>query len=737
MTEPSLLVAHAPLSRQAFDRFVGRSGSTFAAVAARIVADRSEDWLVLRHLGTEEAIFMAFVHRWADTAEEIMTRPYFTELLQLTDFMDEGAVGRVVISAGAMNFLEDEIDAAFTLTRDGASRDAGGLDVAEKRRFDRLLKRRLFADGFDGRSYQEAMKRAGVLDAAVRKTALGLIERRRRELAARRLPGATPRAPVRLFAGLHYNGCFAVWYDTGKVRPLPGLDPFTAEQTPWGARDARHAVVAGRLIPTDPARFRPIRAGGAGAVFRDARRVYRADGEVIAGADPSTFRYVGGGYARDGVRWYTLGGEELEDVGEDGRVDDRLYYHRHALLFGRGAVYLGAERLPVDPTSASVVRVERIRRGGREVCLGWLADKAGAFVFHDVIGLFEAPRWRRTAEPQALWDAWAAADGWDAAAPHMQALAALEAVLPRHESGEAEATAVADFGTAWFAEHADTFLAERPFEDSFWGLADRWCRTCRRLGRGAAILVVHRRLEADAWWRPELFYHAAWAHLVAGDEAAALEAVYAALACGLHGIDDLFADPDLSPLSSQPEFRRLQAFREANREVRRPWLPMMVLRSLAARRGRYGRMGMASALQSRYVAPGEAALEAGLPDLRERQTYRDLLIQVMDDLVRARLDGGEPGLDDKDLYRRVRDVGGLSPTAHLAGALSLFAEGWFWVDLAADDAAPPRPEFAEAMDALGRVHEALAERPEAAQAPLWRELSAHPAAGPFLALAES
>ena len=155
MTEPSLLVAHAPLSRQAFDRFVGRSGSTFAAVAARIVADRSEDWLVLRHLGTEEAIFMAFVHRWADTAEEIMTRPYFTELLQLTDFMDEGAVGRVVISAGAMNFLEDEIDAAFTLTRDGASRDAGGLDVAEKRRFDRLLKRRLFAVGFDGRSYQE------------------------------------------------------------------------------------------------------------------------------------------------------------------------------------------------------------------------------------------------------------------------------------------------------------------------------------------------------------------------------------------------------------------------------------------------------------------------------------------------------------------------------------------------------------------------------------------------------
>ena len=102
-----------------------------------IIIDNSEDWLVLRFVKAEKALFLAFVFRWSDQAEEIMQRPYFSELLRVTDFMADGTSGRVLISAGAMNFMEDDIDAAFTLSSAGARRD-DAAGIADKKRSEGL-----------------------------------------------------------------------------------------------------------------------------------------------------------------------------------------------------------------------------------------------------------------------------------------------------------------------------------------------------------------------------------------------------------------------------------------------------------------------------------------------------------------------------------------------------------------------------------------------------------------------
>ena len=123
MSEPSLLTAHVPLEKASYERFIKQITPAFATAAASIIIDNSEDWLVLRYVKAEQALLLAFVFRWSDQAEAIMRRPYFSELLRVTDFMADGTSGRALISAGAMNFMADEIDAAFTLIPAGAHRD--------------------------------------------------------------------------------------------------------------------------------------------------------------------------------------------------------------------------------------------------------------------------------------------------------------------------------------------------------------------------------------------------------------------------------------------------------------------------------------------------------------------------------------------------------------------------------------------------------------------------------------
>ncbi|MCF1503474.1 DKNYY domain-containing protein [Afifella sp. H1R] len=740
MTEPSLLAAHVPLEKDAFDRFLKTIAPVFAEPAASIIVDRSEDWLILRYLKSEAAAFLAFIYNWGDTGEEIMARPYFDAFLKIADFMPEGASGRLLISAGAMNFLTDPIDAAFTLTKKGgARRDDDGLDEDEKKRFDALLNKYMFGSKPYEQPYQEAIGRSTVLGARIRRRVRTLIETRRREIARERLPQATLLRPVRLFEGFHYNGHFTTHYDTGRLWPLPGFDAFTAEQTSWGAKDARHAVVGRRLIETDPASFRaiPTEPEMERCLYRDDRQVYTPTGEVISGADPESFEYVGGGYARDKRRWYTIEGTVLDDVGKEGHVDTRLYYTRDALLIGERAVYLGGKPLPVDPGSVEVVRLERVRqRGMREHSLGWLVDRDGALIIHDVISAFKEPEWQRTDDPEALWDALKEADEKTLLPPLPRELHEFEAICPKDDPDPAQLQLIAEFGAGWFARNTEAFLAERPFDDRFWWLMVKYFYACWTLGRGDDIVELYERVAADAWWNPYVFHHAACAYVAAGDHQPALKAVYLALACGYDRIDDMLVDQDLSPLFSRDEFQRLKAFREANKQVRRPFLPLVALQSLATRAFDDGAMSLVWSLTNRFFIPDRAALENRLPDQEIRNLYRQLLLQVADDLVRAQWDGTDEIRLDKRFYRRIRDIEGLSPAVHLAGALFLFSEGFFWVDMKRDDN-EERGEFVEAVEALGRMRQALAENPAAAEDALWMDLSTHAFVAPFVALADA
>ena len=740
MAEPSLLVASIPMDPTAYQRFVKAVADEFAAAAADIVINSSEDWLIFRYLKKEQSFFLAFVFRWSDAAEDIMKRPYFVALAKACEFLSAGHEGRMIISAGALNFMQDEIDAAFTLKGSGQQRQ-DAVDETEQKRFDGLLNKYLFAIEPGSTPYQDAMRKPSILEPKIRKKVDVLLEVRRQRIAIERVPHATPPQPVRLFENYHYNGHFMLYRKPGGMRPLAGLDPYTTLQRPWGASDTSHVAVGHRLIATDPSKFRviPIPGGEGDALYRDERHVYDIQCRVIPGADPKSFKYIAGCYARDKDRWYHIDGTVLDDVGPHGRVDNTLYYNRNCLLISPTAVYMGARRLPVDAASFAIKRVERVRLPrSRELRMLWCTDNQGDLVVSD--GSFgwdqdEAPTMTRTSSPQAVWDAAIASDDSAFLPPLVRAVRTFEVQCPEVPPDEAGQQRIANFGAAWFAEHTDAFVQSEPYNDGFWRAVQNYFHACWQLKHPQAIIELYERVKTDAWWNPYVFHHTACAYVAAGALEQAVQEVRLALACGYERIDDLLVDPDLAPIMEHADFKAVKEFRDQHKDVRRPFLPGAVLRSLVAKNGAFGQLGMDGKLERRFYIPRNADIEAGF-DAPTAATYRCLLSATIDGIVRTSVRPEHyPCLDD-DFYISIRNVPGLSASCHLAGALELFAEGWFWVDMKANDT-EPRPEFAHAIDALKRMRQALAADLNAANDPLWLLVSGHPVSGPFIALANT
>ncbi len=348
--------------------------------------NNSEDWLIFRHLKAEQAFYLALVFRWEDRAEDIIQRPCFQALIGATATHPSGTQGRVLISAGAMNFMEDEIDAAFTLTASGAER-SDPVDIEEKEAFDTLLNKYFFATKPSERPYQEAMLQPSTLDPVITKRALALMEEHRRRVAIERVPHATPLQPVRLFERYHYNGHFVVFREAGHgMRPLPGFDAATTVQQPWGASDARHVAVRGNVIETDPAKFRVIKipVSEGEAFYRDDTHVYTPDCRRIEGADAKTLAFVGGMFARDKHRWYALDGRSWPTSAQKLVSTSTLYYTRNTFLIGDRAVYMGTMRLPVDAATFTDQEARTaFANHVRDMSLAWCADKDGDLIICD------------------------------------------------------------------------------------------------------------------------------------------------------------------------------------------------------------------------------------------------------------------------------------------------------------------------------------------------------------------
>jgi hypothetical protein len=295
--------------------------------------------------------------------------------------------------------------------------------------------------------------------------------------------------------------------------------------------------------------------------------------------------------------------------------------------------------------------------------------------------------------------------------------------------------AFAGFFESWLENNFERYRTERPFDHDFWRATNNYFYCCWQLGEPTKTLHLYPKIEGGAWWNPHIFHHTACAFVATGDLHAAAREVYRALVYGYEGVDDLLADPDIAALSSSEIFQSLKAYRQQRREQARPLLPAQLLRKPGPHSVSLYHELMRE-IQRRFVMPEEntiSAAYAGHP--AEELAYRQALKAFLDNYARAVWLCGRCFYSFKDIYKCIADVSGLSAMVHLFGAIALYREGFFWVDLQGDDS-EPRPEFAEALAALERMRTSMAAEPTELSDLLWQEIAHDDVTAPFIAMAE-
>ena len=741
MTEPSLLTAFVPMQATAYARWLrGPAGQSFAEAAASIIVNGHEDYLILRYLKSEQAVYLAYVFRWADQPEDIMERPYFKDLLGASSLMEVGARGRILISPGAMNFLADGVEAAFTLTHDGPLRD----DIcpqAELAQFDDLLNTHVFGVNIGEAPYQDAVRNPRILDPKLRKKVDALLEAHRQKVALERLPQATPLHPVRLFDRYHYNGHFVMFAYQGAIKPVPELDAATCRQQSWGASDASHVAIGGCVIATPPEKFKAYRFGEDLCFFTDGSSIYGPDFKPIAGSDPKTFKLVKARYARDRSHWYTWKGDVLSDVGDDGTVNDALYFLDFTLLIGSTSIYFGRKRLPLDAASTVVKHI--IKRPAGPVAgliSAWFSDKDGDLIVHGYSQSVDELQVVRTTDPDALWKKLGEMPVSPPDSPRRDALRAIRSATSETiASDDIKAlTEYRHYFETWIAAYGGEFTGPHRYEYEFWSAINNYFYYCWHLKQPDKIIRYYDSVKSNAWWHPDVFHHTACAFVAVGDLDTAMTEVRRALVYGYDKVDSLLSDPDIAVLAKRDDFTKLVVYRQQNKDTRTPFLPLELVVHLAnLDMDELTRRRLMDRLESRFYVPNDAVISAGFEGRPEDgQRYKTALSKLVNDLATKLLDAGSGFQAFHKIYTATSDLDELSPPAHLFGALALYREGLFWVDMKADDS-EPRPEFAGAIAALRRMRAALANHLAYADEPAWRALERSAIAGPFIAMANN
>ncbi len=290
------------------------------------------------------------------------------------------------------------------------------------------------------------------------------------------------------------------------------------------------------------------------------------------------------------------------------------------------------------------------------------------------------------------------------------AIEAIDDAAPSKPRRRGRAAAIRAFAERWLAEHFDFFLSEHPFNRSFWQAIQRYMYACRHLGQYDAMIQIAARIEAHAWINPYIFHHTACAYAARGNVRRAVNEVRRALTFGYDRIDEMFADPDLASLAGDAEFLSLKAIARPIANVRRQFLPLELLQYLQTLEDSPHLRGFHDTLGLQFHVPTAAQIGAAFgSDPAAEAAYRASWLAVSKAIVRAsKLPDGPPWIDD-DFYLKICELPELPAWMHLLGAVALFEEGWFWVDIKSNDI-EPRKEFAHAIDALRRMRDVLAKR---------------------------
>ncbi|EJE50011.1 hypothetical protein PMI14_05411 [Acidovorax sp. CF316] len=587
MSQPVALIARIPLTEAAFKKFLR---SKAAGLLADCIADElmqpSNAYPVFRYLKLEQALFAFFYFNHGNAAFLQESREW--QALQQLAAHATGPGGFVLHSLDALNLFDDTV-AAYQVAEGRCTETplalVQGLDQPA---FLKECKKHFFRATEVHFALQ--LPKGRIVDKSIAKRSLARVEAQRIERLVDSLHEASFVQPMHLFGDYFFNGQ-CVYHKAGDITPLPEIDAASFRPAAWGGTDARHAVVARQVLQVDAASFRMLQKGET-EFYKDQSQVFSTDfhGEAtwprqlrrIPQADAHSFKLRGDFLAEDAHHFYFRGKVvPRADIGTC-RVEPAGYFHDLKLLVGEHAVYLGADRLPLDAASFRLEHDLPVEGTGIAF--------VNAYVVGDASGRYLLDR---ECLPSGRFDGLRLTPVADLAAAQVLLAQRGQAYHDRNQPGQGRPSmphpaspedraaigAYADLFARWASEHFDAEYARDRLDadGSLYRDVNNYFYALFQLGRPAEVIAFYPRIEATAWFNPHLFHHTACSYAALGRVDEALEEVRRAMVYRYPHLDKLWQDPDLSALHQHPEF---QAMAEQARQTSTPQVSPQLLDSI-------------------------------------------------------------------------------------------------------------------------------------------------------------
>lgn len=587
MSQPVALIARIPLTEETFKKFLRTKASRLLieCVADELIRP-SNAYLVFRYLKLEQALF-AFFHFNHGNAELLRESREWQVLQQLATHAT-GSQGFVLHSLDALNLFDDIVAAYQVVDGRCVETPMAELEGLDLPKFLKECQKYFFAATEVHFALQ--VERGRVVDKSIARRSRERVEELRIEQLADKLHGASFVQPMYLFGDYFFNGQF-VYHKGGEITPLPGIEAASFRSAAWGGIDAQHAVVHNQVLPVDAASFQMLQKGET-EFYKDQAQVFSTDfhGETawprqlqrMPQADAPSFKLRDDFLAEDAHHLYFRGKVvPRADIGTC-RVEPAGYFHDLKLLVGEHAVYLGADRLPLDAASFRLEHDLPVEGTGIAF--------VNAYVVGDARGLYLLDR---ECLPTGRFGGLRLTPVADLAAAQVLLAQMGQVYQNRNGPGQdrpsmphqasqddrAALSAYSDLFARWASEHFDAeYARDRLDADcSLYRDVNNYFYSLFQLGRPAEVIAFYPRIQATAWFNPYLFHHTACSYAALGRVEEALEEVRRAMVYRYPHLDKLWQDPDLSALHQHPEF---QAVAEQARQTSTPQASPQLLDSI-------------------------------------------------------------------------------------------------------------------------------------------------------------
>ena len=586
MSQPVALIAKIPLPLEDFKKF---RRSRASRVLVRCLADEIRDpiskYMVFRYLKPESALFAFFYFNYGNAS--LLRESTEWEVLQtVASYARDGRSGFVLHSLDALN-IPEEITAVYVVANGECQQTSWEKLALDEKQLKQDCQRYFFKPAED-MPFVDALGYKRIIDASIVRRSRALLEAESQArsvqeqedageaqaLLLMQLQAATPGEPIHFFGHFYFNGQQVYGMCSDEVQFFPEINPVRFRSVNGYGMDDQCFVLGDRTWPGSSEHLVRLTKGEM-TFYKTLTQVWSWNGPsltLLPMADAASFKLKSADHAEDANHVYLY--RTILPKAELGayRLCSYGYYTDYKLLIGERAVYLGADRVPLD--AASFVLEHNVQDDKYAENAYVVSDVSGRYVLtrdinphtrtHQalrlvpVADLAEAKAWFAKASQDARHAAQQARESeWND--PETMLREELEDLIPRDDA-EAAQLYVQGF-SRWAENFYPAQYAEHRWDPWAWLYrgVNNYFYTLFSLNRPQDVIDFYPRIADTAWLNPNIFHHTACSYAALGQAEAALQEVHRAVVFGYEHVELLWSDPDLAILHGDRRFQALAA----------------------------------------------------------------------------------------------------------------------------------------------------------------------------------